>query len=90
MQEGLLDLCFFNKTLNGERYVQVILGQLFPELKERLYGWFQQDSAAAHTARTVYLCRLCPMSSWTELSAVIFGQHVHLILILVTFSSEVV
>jgi hypothetical protein len=29
--------------------------------------------------------------SWgTELSAVLFGQHVHLILILVTFSSRVV
>jgi hypothetical protein len=29
------------------------------------------------------VCRLCPMSSGTELSAVVFGQHVHSILILV-------
>jgi hypothetical protein len=34
------------------RYVQVILGQSFSELaeEERLYGWFQQDSATTHTA----------------------------------------
>jgi hypothetical protein len=33
--------------------VQVILGQLFPELTEegRLYGWFQQDSATVYYAR---------------------------------------
>jgi hypothetical protein len=33
---------FFNETINCERYVQAILGQLFPELTEdeRLYGWF--------------------------------------------------
>jgi hypothetical protein len=60
---------FFNETINCERYVQVILGQFFSELtqEERLYGWFQQDSATALTGR------LCPMSSATELSAVIFG-----------------
>jgi hypothetical protein len=46
----------FNETINYERYVQVILGQSFPELteEERLCGWFQQDSATAHTARHVY------------------------------------
>jgi hypothetical protein len=53
VQEGFLDLCFFNETVNLERYVQVILRQLFPQLteEERLYGWFQQDSATVHTAR---------------------------------------
>jgi hypothetical protein len=52
VQEGLLDLCFYNKKINFERYVQVILGQFFPGLtnEERLYGWFQQDSATACTA----------------------------------------
>jgi hypothetical protein len=32
---------------------KVILRQFFPELteEERLYGWFQQDSATAHTPR---------------------------------------
>jgi hypothetical protein len=40
------------KTINCERYVQDILGQFFPQLEEeRLYGWFQQDSATAHTTR---------------------------------------
>jgi hypothetical protein len=36
-----------------ERYVQVIIGEFFPELteEERLCGWFQQDSATANTAR---------------------------------------
>jgi hypothetical protein len=44
---------FFNKTINFERYVQVILGQFFSQLTEgeRLYGWLQQDSATAQTAR---------------------------------------
>jgi hypothetical protein len=43
---------FFNETINCERYLQIILGHLFPELTEdeRLYGWFQQDSATAHNA----------------------------------------
>jgi hypothetical protein len=61
MQEGLLGL-FFKETINCERYVQVILGQFFPELteEERLYGWFQQDSATAQLH--VCLCRLCPMT----------------------------
>jgi hypothetical protein len=48
----LLDLRFFNKTSNRERYVEVIVRQLLPELtEESFYGWFQQDSATAHTAR---------------------------------------
>jgi hypothetical protein len=44
---------FFNETVNWERYVQVILGQFFPELteEEKLYGWFQQFSLTAHIAR---------------------------------------
>jgi inhibitor of nuclear factor kappa-B kinase subunit alpha len=35
------------------RYVQIIIGLLFPKLteEERLYGWFQKDSATAHAAR---------------------------------------
>jgi hypothetical protein len=72
---------FFNETINYKRYVQFILGQFFPEIteEERLYGWFQQFSATANTAHTVYLCRLCPMSLGTESSSVVFGQHIHLI-----------
>jgi hypothetical protein len=35
----------------------------------------------------VYICTLCPMSSGTELSAVVFGQHVHPTLIPVFSSS---
>jgi hypothetical protein len=55
VQGGLLDCLFFffNETINYERYVQVILGEFFPELtkEEKLYSWFQQDSTNAHIAR---------------------------------------
>jgi hypothetical protein len=73
VQKGLLYLCSFNETVNGDRYVQVILGQLFLELpeEERLYGWLQQDSATAHTERMS--TQACPISSGTELPAVVFG-----------------
>jgi hypothetical protein len=33
----------------------------------------------------VRLHKLCPMSSGTEISAMVFGQHIHLTLILVIF-----
>jgi hypothetical protein len=51
---------FFNKTINWEGYVQVILGKFFPQLTdaERLYGWFQQDSATPHTAPISMQCSL--------------------------------
>jgi hypothetical protein len=69
---------FFNKAIIGKKYIQVILRQIFPELteEERLYGWFQQDSATAHIARMSM--QALTMFSGTELSAVVFGQHVHL------------
>jgi hypothetical protein len=52
VQERSLGLCFLNETVNFKRYVQDILEQFFPELveEERLCGWFQQESATAHTA----------------------------------------
>jgi hypothetical protein len=71
-------------------YVQVILGQFFPELteEETLYGWFQQDSATAHTAGMstqalshIFGDRIVSSGIWLD---------VHLILILVIFSSGVV
>jgi hypothetical protein len=78
----------FNETINCIRYEQAILGQFFPELteEERFHGWFEQDSATAHT-KCMSIQKLCPMSSGTEISAVVFGQHVHLTLILDIFSS---
>jgi hypothetical protein len=81
---------FFNKTINCERYVQVILGKFFPELteEERLYCWFHQDPATAHTARMSM--QALSDDSGTELSAVVLRQHVHLIVILVIFSSVAV
>jgi hypothetical protein len=76
---------FFNKTINCERYVQVILEQFLPELteEERLMAGFSKIQLLP--TLHVYLYRFCPMSLETELSALIFGQHVHLILILVIF-----
>jgi hypothetical protein len=37
----------FNEIVNCKRYVQAIFMQFFPQLtqEERLYGWFQQESA---------------------------------------------
>jgi hypothetical protein len=51
---------------------------VWPELteEERLYDSFQQESASAHTAI---------MSLGTELSVLVFGQHVRPILIIVIF-----
>jgi hypothetical protein len=47
------DCWTFNETVNYERYVHAILGKLSPQLteEEKLYGWFQQDSATAPTSR---------------------------------------
>jgi hypothetical protein len=75
----------FNETINCERYVQVILGQFFPVLtvEERFYGWFQRDSVTAHSAPHVYVVFVRCLRG--RLSAVIFCQHVHPILILVIF-----
>jgi hypothetical protein len=48
------------KQLIAKKNKQVILRQFFPELiQERLYGWFQQNSATAHIKRCLY--KLCPM-----------------------------
>jgi hypothetical protein len=43
---------FVNWRLNWERYVNMILNRVLPEItqEERLSCFFQQDSAAAHTA----------------------------------------
>ncbi|PNF34429.1 hypothetical protein B7P43_G13247 [Cryptotermes secundus] len=38
---------FFNETMNSDRYVNDILNMFFNQLT---YGYFQQDSATAHTA----------------------------------------
>jgi hypothetical protein len=43
---------FIMDTLDSEGYVNLILNRFFVELteEERLYGYFQQDSAMAHIA----------------------------------------
>jgi hypothetical protein len=48
----IVEPVFFKRTINFERYVQVVLRQFFTVLTEegKLYGWFQQDSATAHIA----------------------------------------
>jgi hypothetical protein len=76
---------YFNETINCERYVQVILRQVFPELTEEETLWLVSASLSYWPC-----CRLCPRSLGAELTAVVFGQHVHLTLIFVTFSSGVV
>jgi hypothetical protein len=43
---------FFRDTVNSDRYISDILEPFFQELTEEdtWYGYFQQDSATAHTA----------------------------------------
>jgi hypothetical protein len=67
---------FFNGTINCEKYVQVTLVQFFPELteEESFYGWFQQVSATAHIA-CLSMQALIPIG--TEISALVFGRHIH-------------
>jgi hypothetical protein len=78
----------FLTTKKFVKGMYVILGQFFPDLtEERLFGWFQQNSATAHTAR---MSMQALMTSGTEIAAVVFGQHIHPILILVIFFSGVV
>jgi hypothetical protein len=76
----------FNETINCERYVRVIPWLFFSELteEERLYGWFQQDSATAQHCTYIYAGFVRCLRG-QNLSAVIFSQHVHPILILVIF-----
>jgi hypothetical protein len=78
----------YKETINCERYVQVILEQLSPHLTEEERLWLV--SAKLSYCLYACLCTLYPMSSGTELSPVISGQRVHLILNLVSFSSGVV
>jgi hypothetical protein len=81
---------FFNGTINCEGYIQVVLGQSFPELTEEETLLWLVSVTLSYCPHSTYLRRRCPMSSATELSAVVFGQYVHPILILVIFSSEIV
>jgi hypothetical protein len=41
---------FCAETINSDRYVKLILTEFFTQLteEERLFTWFQQDSATAH------------------------------------------
>jgi hypothetical protein len=69
-----------------KRYVQVILGQYFLQLTEGEKDYMAGFSKTQLLPTLhVCVCRLCPMSLGTELSAVIFGQHVHMIFIPVIF-----
>jgi hypothetical protein len=79
---------FFNETINCGRYVQGLLGKIFPELTKRRTLW-RVSARLSYCSHCTCLCRLCPMSSGTDLSAAIFGQHVHPILVLAIFFSGV-
>lgn len=64
---------FYDTTVDSHVYVNSILNNFFPLLtrNERLCGWFQQDSATAHTAensmhelRSVYGDRIISRGLW--------------------------
>jgi hypothetical protein len=67
---------FFNETINCERYARVVLRQFFLELteEERVYGWFQQDSATAHTAH-MYMQALSDVFRDRIISSDIWPAH---------------
>jgi hypothetical protein len=48
----IIGLIFYTDTINSDRYVRLILAELFAQFTEEelLYVWFQQDSATVHTA----------------------------------------
>jgi hypothetical protein len=81
---------FFNETINCERYIGVILRQFFSELTEEDDSMVGFSKTQLLPTLHVCLCRVCLMSSGAQFSALIFGQHIHLILILVIFSYVVV
>jgi hypothetical protein len=60
-------LVFFNETINCKRYVKVILRQFFPELKEEENPTDVANKTQLLPTLHVCPCRLCPMSSGTEL-----------------------
>jgi hypothetical protein len=81
-------LLFFNGTMNCERYVQVILVQSFPELtvEDPMAGF---NKTQLRPTLHVCLCKLCLIPSGTEISALVFGRHIHPTLILMIFPSVV-
>lgn len=80
---------FLTKHLVYKIYVQVILEQFFPQLREeeRLYGWFKQDLVTEHTARVCM--QALSDATGRELSAEVFRQQIDPVLIPVIFSRVV-
>jgi hypothetical protein len=74
---------FFNETINCKRYSQAIPSRVY---RRRKTLWLVLAGLCYCPHIYVCLCRFCLMSSGTELAAVVFGQNVQLILILVIFS----
>jgi hypothetical protein len=58
--------------------VHVVYGQLSPELTEKKGCMAGFSKAQLLPALHLRLYSLCPISEWTELSAVVQGQHPHL------------
>jgi hypothetical protein len=87
VKEGLLDL---TKQLIAEDLYRSFSGNSFQSKEKKTDSMACFSKTQLLPTLHIYLCRHCPMSSETELSAVVFGRHVHLILVLVIFSSEVV
>jgi hypothetical protein len=83
---------FFEDTVNSDRYVSDILEPLFQELteEETRYGYFQQDSATAHTRHAILcsVCETCLMMN--KLSAKAYGRLAPPISLFVTFICGVI
>jgi hypothetical protein len=87
--QGLLDLHFLMKQLIVKDMNRTFSGYSLQGQQKN------KDSMAGLSKNvllpTLHVClyKLCVMSSGTEISAMVFGQHIHLTLILVIFSSVV-
>jgi hypothetical protein len=80
---------FLKKQLIAKNICKSFSGNSFQSQKKKKDSMDGFGKTQLLPTLHVHLCRLCPMSSGTELSAVVFGQHLHPILILVIFSSGV-
>jgi hypothetical protein len=80
--------CVFKEIINCENFVQVILGQFFPELTEgeELYQWFQKISGTAHTAR-MFMKALSNVFGNKTVSSDIWPPRSPILIFVIFFSS---
>jgi hypothetical protein len=89
VQEGLLDLCYLTKQLIAKDKYTSFSGNSFQSQHKKKDFMAGFNKTRLLPTLHICLCMLCPMSSGTELSAVVFDHYIQPMLILVIFSSGV-